>query len=550
VGVTVQLDSPGHVYWVVVPGGDRPPNAAQVLAGSAADGGLSLACGSVALLSPPYLGAIDITNRDYDTCGTMRTERYTGPTIPGIMEPDTFYGAGGEAAEGLFYGQALRNYLDVGGGLACAVCPSILPYTNYDLYAVPYDGSNAPSPPVRVDFRMAGVSGLLPGVMAPLTSNLRITDIIEDAYTLHVRSNRAGTLYWASARTPVDAGNTGAVLPSVAQVQSRTYPSAESYGSASLAQLTPSQIRVTGLPPGTTVDVHFFVVSTDGFQQSYVTTLSGTTLPVPNVLVSIAPADPAANYVNQPIPIVASFSVPVSGFSASGIIIDGGALLSGPSGNGAGPYSFVVDPTIEAGKVNVSLALGAASHAQYPSVPSSPSNLLVLDYTDARPNVSLSVVNDYLPTGVTVAATFSEIVTGFDPSFIVVTNGFYEAGSLSAADNSAGYSVFTFNVLANSTIGTDVSISPTLRIRLLAGATRDLAFKLSIDSNDLVLNRLGHNAGDTVRIAGYEVHTPRKLLKLLTCLLRIHSCSQISGFYNLYCARCCANRCRGVATCA
>ncbi|MGI4863105.1 MAG: T9SS type A sorting domain-containing protein [Janthinobacterium lividum] len=64
-----------------------------------------------------------------------------------------------------------------------------------------------------------------------------------------------------------------------------------------------------------------------------------------------------------PLAFSVTFSEPVTGFSAAGISVTNGTVASGPTGSGAGPYTFSVTPTTPGTATTVIIAANAAQDA-------------------------------------------------------------------------------------------------------------------------------------------------------------------------------------------
>jgi hypothetical protein len=152
---------------------------------------------------------------------------------------------------------------------------------------------------------------------------------------------------------------------------------------------------------------------------------------------TVALSSAAANPTNaSPIPMTATFSEPVSGFSLSGITVTNGTA-SNLAGSGT-TYTFTVTPS-GLGTVTVTINAGAAQDdAKNNNLASS---TFSITFDNDQPTVTLSsaVASPTNQSPIPLTATFSESVSGFSLGGISVTNG--------TASNLAGSgATYTFNV--------------------------------------------------------------------------------------------------------
>ncbi len=143
-------------------------------------------------------------------------------------------------------------------------------------------------------------------------------------------------------------------------------------------------------------------------------------------------ASPAANPTSQsPIPVAMTFSEPVSGLSASDLVVSN-AAVSGFSGSGVS-YSFNLVPN-GPGAVTAELSNGFDSAGN----PLKEATQFSREYVVNSPSVSLaSPAGDQVDTpSIPVSATFSVPVAGFAASDVVASN----AGVTNFAGSGASYS--------------------------------------------------------------------------------------------------------------
>jgi hypothetical protein len=157
----------------------------------------------------------------------------------------------------------------------------------------------------------------------------------------------------------------------------------------------------------------------------------------PSVTLSTTSASPTNV---SPIPVTATFSESVTGFTAAGVTVTNGTVTAGSfSGSGAS-YSFTVTPTGQ-GAVTVNVGAGVAQDAA--TNPNTASNTVSVTFDSIAPSVTLNTTSAN-PTNVSpipVTATFSESVTGFTAAGVTVTNGTVTAGSFSGSGISYSFTV-------------------------------------------------------------------------------------------------------------
>lgn len=120
------------------------------------------------------------------------------------------------------------------------------------------------------------------------------------------------------------------------------------------------------------------------------------------------------------IPITVIFSEPVTGFTASDIVLSSGTV-TGFTGSGKN-YSFSVTPTVQ-GPFTASIAAGVAVDTAGNT--NSASEVFTRTFDSFKPTVTLASATSASTNAasIPVTVTFSEAVTGFAASDVVVTNG-------------------------------------------------------------------------------------------------------------------------------
>ncbi|MFS0725687.1 Ig-like domain-containing protein [Paenibacillus sp. 1P07SE] len=141
-------------------------------------------------------------------------------------------------------------------------------------------------------------------------------------------------------------------------------------------------------------------------------------------------SSPAANRVNSPFTVTATFSEAVTGFTVGDVSVLNGSVSSLMTSDNV-TYTFTVTPAAE-GLVTVTVPAGgvndAAGNGNEASAP------LTRMYDGTAPTVTLSSTSvDPLNGAFTVTATFSKAVTGFTVADVAVLNG--SVSSLMTSDN-------------------------------------------------------------------------------------------------------------------
>ncbi len=190
----------------------------------------------------------------------------------------------------------------------------------------------------------------------------------------------------------------------------------------------------------------------------------------PTVTLSSTTADPT----NGAIAVTATFSESVTGFDASDVTVTN-ATVSAVVGSGI-TYTFTVTPTITSGNTGTVTILVPASKAQDSAgLLNTASNTLTYSIDKIAPTVTLSSTTSDPTNGViTVTATFSKSVTGFDSSDVTVTNA-----TVSAVVGSG--TTYAFNVSPTIASGS----TGTVTIDVNASSAQDGAGNNSSVSNTL-----------------------------------------------------------------
>ena len=178
----------------------------------------------------------------------------------------------------------------------------------------------------------------------------------------------------ASTATPV------VTAPTPSQMLTTTTPT---YAGTSPAGSTVT-VYVDGVSIGTTAALGTGIFSlaqptalAQGLHQVYATAqlsgqpVSAGSAPISFTVDTVAPVATLSSSAGTsggstgtaPLPFSVSFSEPVTGFLAASISVTNGTLTSGPTGSGAGPYTFSVTPTTAGMATTVTIAANAAQDA-------------------------------------------------------------------------------------------------------------------------------------------------------------------------------------------
>eukprot|EP00232_Nephroselmis_pyriformis_P023501 CAMPEP_0182864178 /NCGR_PEP_ID=MMETSP0034_2-20130328/7033_1 /TAXON_ID=156128 /ORGANISM="Nephroselmis pyriformis, Strain CCMP717" /LENGTH=1484 /DNA_ID=CAMNT_0024996427 /DNA_START=210 /DNA_END=4661 /DNA_ORIENTATION=+ len=542
--LAVQANEVGTAYYVLLAANSTAPTTAEVVAGSAAGGGVSLACGS---MSVPFSNAVvtrGVVGVPSDQCGTTTTTT--------IVESSDFYGLDG-----------LTTVVETGTvmptGPLCDACPLISASSMYDLYVVFSGASGSQLLPARVELTMGAVGAV--GILAPVyTSNFPlVTNVGGDSFKIEVQQDVAGTMYWvvlpngasvptsdevkasAIVASPTTVAGTvpgrklleaspwheevtrggGIMLGSgarrgdssddhdhdihlrfgdddVAVPHGRgllAVPTAIVGGSFTVPAATVTEFTVasTLLQISTPYDSYFVSEYTAAdattYLQAYPWRIDFTTSTPSNPTTTLTVGPYGVNTNRSSIPIYVQFSGEITGFETTDINVAGGSA-DNITNLGNGRYTVNIRPTTTAPTVlTVQIPANSVQDARYPELTNTASNVLTMNYDGVRPTVGLTVVTDESPWWVTVQGFFQERVFGFTESALEASGLTLVAGSFSTASSLASTS-FT----ANFTILENVPV--TLKVK--EGAVTDLFLNTNVESNTLTLPTVAYYAGDTV----------------------------------------------------
>ncbi len=178
----------------------------------------------------------------------------------------------------------------------------------------------------------------------------------------------------------------------------------------------------------------FVAVSQESRIENFDLIANYTPPPAPSVtLTSTAPNTTSVS----PIPVTATFSENVTGFTPGDVTVGNGSI-SGFSGSGT-TYTFNVTPA-SSGLVTVNIGAGVAVNAA--NIGNTAAAQLSRTYTPPLPPsvvITSSAPNITSVSPIPVTVTFSEIVTGFVPGDVTVSNG-------TISGFSGVGSTYTFNV--------------------------------------------------------------------------------------------------------
>jgi hypothetical protein len=185
-----------------------------------------------------------------------------------------------------------------------------------------------------------------------------------------------------------------------------------------------------------------------------------------------------------PIPVTATFTMAVTGFEASDLVVTNGAVQDF-AGSGK-EYTFQVVPTAD-GEVEIKLPEGVAESAS--GAKNTAAEPLVIVWSGSRPVVQLTTAHPS-PTNqspATVTAKFSKAVTGFTVDDLELGNA--TASGLAPTDLTN--TEFTFKLHASS--------QGEFKVKVVDGAATDESGNTSLESNELALEYL--TSGPTVTLA-------------------------------------------------
>ena len=133
--------------------------------------------------------------------------------------------------------------------------------------------------------------------------------------------------------------------------------------------------------------------------------------------VSISAAANVKVRLNSPVPVTATFSEPVSGFTVDDISVGNGAASGFSGSDGVAVYTFDVTPT-SLGEVTVDIAAGAATDGEGSGNAAAPQLFLGIPYDfdgngGISKNEAIAAVVDYFAGSITKAQTIAVIVLYF-----------------------------------------------------------------------------------------------------------------------------------------
>ncbi len=208
--------------------------------------------------------------------------------------------------------------------------------------------NNTASTPVAYSFTYTQPVTAAPTVTAP--ANNSTPNTTTPTYSGTAPANSTVTVY-------VDGTSIGTTIALAGGTFSLTQPTPLAQGSHT--------VRATAQSSGSTVSA-----------SSNTNTFTVDTV-APTATISSSAGTSGSSTGTTPLPFSVTFSEPVTGFSASGITVTNGTVVSGSlSGSGAGPYTFSVTPTTAGTATTVTIAANAAQDAaSNGSVASSPYSL-------------------------------------------------------------------------------------------------------------------------------------------------------------------------------
>ncbi len=187
---------------------------------------------------------------------------------------------------------------------------------------------------------------------------------------------------------------------------------------------------------------------------------------IPTLALTSTDPDPT----NGNVTVTAIFSESVTGFDSSDLTV-GNAIVTSFSGSGT-TYSFLMAP-ISNNSVTVLVAAGSAQDAAGNT--NSVSNTLSRTYDAIQPTVTLTSATTSPTNGaISVTATFSEIVTGFDATDVTVTNA--NVGAVAGSGTT-----YTFTVTPTTAAGA----TGTVTIAVPINKAIDAATNQNLASNTL-----------------------------------------------------------------
>ncbi|MGV3640516.1 MAG: Ig-like domain-containing protein [Adhaeribacter sp.] len=199
---------------------------------------------------------------------------------------------------------------------------------------------------------------------------------------------------------------------------------------------------------------------------------------IPGVLLSVTAADPT-NLTT--IPVKVKFSEPVTGFDINEIIVAGGT--KGPLSGSGDTYTFNITPNLLLGTYPITVDVAAVVAQDASLNGNTAAAQLVINYDGNKPTVVLTAPTAADPTNlnaIPVTVKFSEPVTGFDISEILVTGGV--KGPLSGSGDT-----YTFNITPSPVLSTH-----PIKVDVAANVAQDAANNTNTAATQLVINYDGN----------------------------------------------------------
>jgi hypothetical protein len=199
----------------------------------------------------------------------------------------------------------------------------------------------------------------------------------------------------------------------------------------------------------------------------------------------------------SPINFTVTFAQAVTGFTSADLVFTGstvGGTLSGVV-SGTGPaYNIAVTGMTGQGNVQLRIPASAAVDSATGLLPNSASNAAIVAYDSIAPSVTTALASGQADPAtispITFTITFSEVVTGFLASDVVITG---TAGGTKVVSLSGSGPAYNAEVTGMTTSGTVIATVPV-------SAAADLAGNLSTVSNSTTSNWTADTTAPTVTI--------------------------------------------------
>lgn len=199
----------------------------------------------------------------------------------------------------------------------------------------------------------------------------------------------------------------------------------------------------------------------------------------------------------SPINFTVTFAQAVTGFTNADLVFTGstvGGTLSGVV-SGTGPaYNIAVTGMTGQGNVQLRIPASAALDSATGLLPNSASNAAIVAYDSIAPSVTTALASGQADPAtispITFTITFSEVVTGFLASDVVITG---TAGGTKVVSLSGSGPAYNAEVTGMTTSGTVIATVPV-------SAAADLAGNLSTVSNSTTSNWTADTTAPTVTI--------------------------------------------------